>query len=582
MNPENKIVPIGPKKEGPIQLRTLIAFGLMGLVIFATPYFYKFIAPPAPPKPIEQTAGKTIPSPTPSANTAEPIAANPAEAQAVTTPAEASATSAVAEQTTEVDTQLYRIVFSNRGAVVRSWLLKDYKDRAGKPLELVNSVAAPKVGYPFSLEYRGNKPAVDLNRDALFVLTKSADGHSLTFDYSGKGTIAKKVFEFQNDGYLTRISSEVSQNGSGLPHMLAWRGGFGDLAVQNPSGQISTIHYDLPNTKLTREGAKFAKNGPVNVDGTFSFAGLEDQYFTAAFVPTGNGSVATTAYDDQVATPFDKSEQAIAGAAVGGEARNSLTLFVGPKDIPALRKVNPKLEQIVDFGYLAILAKPLFLVLQWLNNQFVHNYGWSIVLVTLCINILLFPLKLTNMKSMKKMQVLQPQIAAINEKYKSIPFKDPRQQQKNEETMALYKKHGANPMGGCIPLLIQMPFLFAFYKVLAVSIEMRNASWLWVGDLSQPEHLAIRILPILMIVSGFIMQRMTPATGGDPNQQKMMAFMPLMMGFFFWSAQSGLVLYWLTGNLVGIGQQLFFNKTMTPAEILPVPKTITVKKTGRK
>ncbi len=582
MNPENKIVPIGPKKDGPVQLRTIIAFALMGLVIFGTPYFYRWISPPQPaPKPVEKGAAKSIPSPAAGANTAAPILTTPAAGSTAAAP-DASLMAAPAEQTTEINTQLYRIVFSNRGAVVHSWLLKDYRDRAGKPLELVNEAATAKVGFPFSLEFRGNKPAVDLNRDALFVATKSADGLSLTFEYSGKGATAKKVFEFQNAGYMAHVSSEVSQNGGGIPHMLAWRGGFGDLAVQNPTGQISTIRYDVPNTKLVREGAKFAKNGPMNVDGNFSFAGLEDQYFTAAFLPAGNGSIATTAYDDQVATPFDKSEQPMAGTAVGGEARNNFSVFIGPKDIATLRKVNPKLEQIVDFGWFAILAKPLFLVLQWLNNQFVHNYGWSIVLVTLIINILLFPLKLTNMKSMKKMQVLQPQIASINEKYKNIPFKDPRQQEKNQETMALYKKHGANPMGGCIPLLIQMPFLIAFYKVLAVSIELRNASWLWVGDLSQPEHLAIRILPIFMIVSGFIMQKMTPVAGGDPNQQKMMAFMPLMMGFFFWSAQSGLVLYWLTGNLVGIAQQLFFNKTMTPVEILPVPKTIQLKKTGRK
>ncbi len=184
--------------------------------------------------------------------------------------------------------------------------------------------------------------------------------------------------------------------------------------------------------------------------------------------------------------------------------------------------MNPKLEQIVDFGWFAVIAKPLFLILHFVNDQYIHNYGWSIILITVIINVLLFPLKLTNMKSMKKMQALQPQIAIINEKYKNIPMRDPRQQQKNQETMDLYKKHGANPVGGCLPLLIQMPFLFAFYKVLAVSIEMRSAIWFWVHDLSQPETLAIRILPIILIVTGFVMQKMTPTAGGDPAQQKMM------------------------------------------------------------
>jgi YidC/Oxa1 family membrane protein insertase len=200
----------------------------------------------------------------------------------------------------------------------------------------------------------------------------------------------------------------------------------------------------------------------------------------------------------------------------------------------------------------------------------VHNYGWAIIIVTILINFLLFPLKLSNLKSMKKMQALQPQIAAINEKYKGISMRDPRAQQKNEETMALYKKHGANPMGGCLPMAIQFPFLIAFYKVLVVSIDLRHANWLWVSDLAAPEHLAIRILPIAMIATQFVMQKMTPTTSADPNQQRMMLLMPLVMGFIFYGLPSGLVLYYCTSNLVGIAQQVFFNKTTTVAD-LPQP-----------
>jgi YidC/Oxa1 family membrane protein insertase len=349
---------------------------------------------------------------------------------------------------------------------------------------------------------------------------------------------------------------------------MQWRGGFGDLAALNAPAQESELRYDNNEAKVVRDSAKAAKEGPRNTDGSFSFVGLEDQYFTAVFLPNGNGTTQSTLFSDSVPTPYEKEEQAYVGTAVGSAGHASYALFIGPKDIDVLRAVNPKLEQIVDWGFFGVVAKPLFLILHWANDRFVHNYGWSIILITIVINMLLFPLKLQNMKSMKKMQALQPQIAKINEKYKDIPMRDPRQQQKNEETMALYKANGANPLGGCLPLLIQMPFLLAFYKVLSVSIEMRSASWFWVHDLSQPETFAIRILPLLMIASGFVMQKMTPAAaGGDPAQQKMMQFMPLMMGFFFWKASSGLVLYWLTGNLVGIAQQWFFNKTMTPADI---------------
>jgi YidC/Oxa1 family membrane protein insertase len=175
---------------------------------------------------------------------------------------------------------------------------------------------------------------------------------------------------------------------------------------------------------------------------------------------------------------------------------------------------------------------------------------------------------MANMKSMKKMQLAQPEVAKIKEKYKNVGMRDPRKQQENEEVMALYKKHGANPMGGCVPMLLQIPFFIAFYKVLSVSIEMRHAHWLWVSDLSSPEQLAIRILPIVMIATQFIMQKMTPAAGVDPAQQRMMMLMPLMMGFFFYNLSSGLVLYYVTTNFLGIAQQWFFNKTMAPAGVV--------------
>ena len=254
---------------------------------------------------------------------------------------------------------------------------------------------------------------------------------------------------------------------------------------------------------------------------------------------------------------------------------------MGPKDLDILRKVNPKLEQVVDFGWFAFLAKPLFLMVSWFNATTVHNYGWAIVLVTIIINFILFPLKISSMKSMKKMQALKPQIDEINAKYKNVSMRDPKKSQQNQEVMELYQKHGVNPMGGCMPMALQMPFFIAFYKVFTVSAEMRGASWLWVMDLSQPEHLPIKILPITMIVSQFVMQKMTPTTGGDPNQQRMMMLMPLVFGFIFYNFPSGLVLYYLTSNLVSMGQQWFFNRTATATE---AAHSVEVKKSknGRK
>jgi YidC/Oxa1 family membrane protein insertase len=185
------------------------------------------------------------------------------------------------------------------------------------------------------------------------------------------------------------------------------------------------------------------------------------------------------------------------------------------------------------------------------------------------------------MKSMRKMQALKPQIDAINARFKNVGMRDPKKAEQNQEVMDLYKKHGVNPMGGCVPMLIQVPFFIAFYKVFTVSVEMRGANWLWVTDLSQAEHLPIKLLPIIMIVTQFLMQKMTPQANVDPNQQKMMYMMPLVFGFMFYQLPSGLVLYYLTSNLVNIGQQWFFNHTDT-ARVAALSVQPPKKKNGRK
>jgi YidC/Oxa1 family membrane protein insertase len=360
--------------------------------------------------------------------------------------------------------------------------------------------------------------------------------------------------------------------------VVQWRAGFGDMAVQGAPGHQETVRYDDSRRKLVTESAKAAKNGPVSITGNDAFAGIEDQYFLAAFLPPPNTPLLTTTYSDSVATPVNPKEEPYPGVGVGGLAQNQLGLYVGPKEVNALKKVNPRLQDVIDWGWFAILAKPLFLALQWINSAFVHNYGWSIVLLTFIITMALLPLKFANLKSMRKMQALQPEMNRINEKYKGVGMSSPKSQEKQQEVMELYKKNGVNPMGGCIPMLIQLPFLYAFWRVLAVTIEMRQAPWLWVSDLSQPEHFDIHFLPLIMIISGFLLQKMTPMAGTtDPNQQRIMQFMPLIWGFFFWSLASGLVLYYLTSNLVSMAQQWFFNKTAPPLPTAaparkPIPK----------
>jgi len=563
-----------------MEMRLLLAFLLMGLVLFVTPYFYK--QPPS--------TGRQGPAP---AQTAANVGKNPAgAAEKAPPPASASAAEipgqiqAAEEQEFTVETDLFQVRFSNRGAVVRSWVLTRYKDAGKKPVDLVNPRALAKVPPPFSLYFQGQPPIANLDQ-ALFSVHRP-DPLTVIFEYSDGRADVKKSFRFAQNSYLVAIDSEVTRDGMPAPHSLAWRGGFGDSTVANPVNTQTAVYYDLNNSKLVVQPVKNAKDGPVSATGQYSFAGLQDSYFAGVFLPEGRSQVEITEFADTVANANNSNEQRV-GAAVGGEGFNRFTFFPGPKDYDLLHQINPKLDTLIDWGWFEILAKPLFLILKWTASRITHNYGWAIVLVTIGINIVLFPLKITGMKSSKKMQAIQPLVNEINERYKGIPARDPRQADKNAEVMALYKKYGINPLGGCLPMLLQIPFFYAYYRVLSVSIEMRGASFLWVHDLAQPEtgffaHLGtpIRLLPLILIVTQFFSQKMTPPSPGvDPNQQKMMMFMPLMMGFIFYGVSSGLVLYWLTSNLVGVAQQWLLNR-QTPAPVVEMPKPSPKKKTGTK
>jgi len=541
----------------------LLAFGLMGLILVGSNWVYHKMGliPADTATPASQAAPQTSAQKTPAESKAVAPASNlPTGVETPSTPETVAPISATNKQTWYVDTDVYHVVFTNQGAVVQSWTLKQYKDANGKPLELVNQRGALKEGFPLALQFRGEATS-PLNK-ALWEYHPGGNGLSIEYDYSDGHTVAKKTISFAPNSYLVQFADEVKRDGVGVPHQVSWRAGFGDMDVANPPAHQAAIRYDVANDKLVRDVAKTAKNGPVYTDGSFSFVGMEDQYFTAVFLPPIDSPVKTTLFSDSVPTAFNGTEEAFPGISAGGEARNQMGLFVGPKEGRILESVNPNLSHVIDWGWFRVIAQPLFMMLRILHDQFIHNYGWSIIVLTLFINLALFPLKIMNLKSMRKMQVLQPQIAKINDKYKGVGMSDPRSQQKQAEIMELYKKHGVNPMGGCLPMVIQLPFLIAFYKVLSVSVEMRYAHWLWVGDLTQPERFGIHFLPLIMIGTSIMLQKMTPTpAGGDPSQQKMMQFMPVMMGIFFWSLSSGVVLYYLTSNLVGVAQQWFFNKT---------------------
>ncbi|MGH9608670.1 MAG: membrane protein insertase YidC [Bryobacteraceae bacterium] len=566
--------PGGGGKKPTLEKRLPLALALMLLVLVVSQYVLK--PPPKGPKPAkpanEQAAAKLV----------KPVSAPPPAKAPAKTKAPAAAAGAqtpkiqaASEVTTTVDTSLYHIVFSNRGAVIKSWVLKRYTNQADQPLDLANP--SQSLPAPFSLQIEGPKPAFDPNT-VLYRPKVSDNGLLVQYEYSDGQTTITKSFQFRKDSYLARIQSAVVENGNAVPSFLMWRGGFGDKRVHSAASKEKTVYYNEASSKLVTKDSGDAKKGPVTDTGNYAFAGLENTFFAAVALPENSSQLRIRTYSDTVKTPGESKPVEYVGSGLSSGLTNDFSLFVGPKEVSVLKKVNPKLANIIDWGFFSVLAKPIFYWLKWTEVHWTANYGWAIVILTILINLAVLPLRLTSMKSARKMQRVQPLIKAISDKYKNIGLRDPRKAEQQQETMALYKREGINPFGGCLPMLIQLPFLYAFYEVLYAAIELRHAHWLWITDLSSPETLPVHILPLILVVTQFYQQKLTPTASMDPKQQRMMMLMPVVFGFMFYYLSSGLVLYYLTSNLAGIGLQLIINKFMplgvTPAAAASPAKAI--------
>lgn len=554
-----------------VQSRLLTASLLSAIAVMA--YFY-FIAPSPPAEPeqgqaVEQASVEQPASPpdeTSEAPPAEPAASISEEPAAASDEESAPAEYVAAEAEREiiVETSAYRVAFTNRGAAVKRWKLHHYEDAEGGELDLVHAEGAERLGRPFSLVRPGGGEIPGL-AEALFAVNDGPDLReaptTVEFTLVQGGRRVRKSFRFEHSGYVAAVETELEENGLPQPHQIAWPGGFGDFSQPSPEAN-SNIYYHPPEVGIERIHAGDAAE-ELPRTGPYEFAGIEDLFFTAAFLPEAGGPSVTVEGRAVELRPDQESDdvEEFAAFSVGSASGNRFNVYVGPKDVDELQAVHPGLREVVDFGtYLGVIAQPLFLMLRWVYANIVSNWGWAIVVLTIFINTALFPLKWKSSKSMKRMQKIQPLVKQINDKYKGVGMTDPKKQKQNEELMELYKKYDVNPAGGCLPMLLQMPFFIAFYSVLTVAIEMRGADWLWVTDLSRPETLPIRILPVTMIASQFLMQSLTPTPSVDPAQARMMKLMPLMMGFIFYQFSAGLVLYWLTSNVVGIGQQLLLNK----------------------
>jgi YidC/Oxa1 family membrane protein insertase len=480
------------------------------------------------------------------------------------------------ERTISVENDLYRVEFSNHGAVVRSWQLKKYLDdsKPQKVLDVVHAEAAEQTaGWPFALVLNDDQQQSAVN-GGLYQISSPANSLNapadLEFSWSDGHLDVTKRFHFDHT-YVVRSETSVKLNGVPVPAGLAWLGGFGDLTVSDPA-PIDTVKVSYTeNNKLTSILAKkldgLEKWPPGVWQGGKDWTGIEDRYFTAAFLPPNGatpGSVETRYWKvprTVQAEGKDREEPVPQVATTAAAEPLALRVYVGPKDYDDLKKMNPPLHSLVSFGWLEFIADPLFHVLKWLHD-YIPNWGWAIVVLTLVINMLLFPLRISSYRTTLKMQRVGPEIKQIQEKYKKYTMRDPRKAEMNKEVMAVYSREGINPVGGCFQMFLQMPIWFGLNTVLRFAIEMRHARWFgWITDLSAKDP--YYVLPIVMGLSMYLVSKMTPMTSTDPQQQMMMKIMPVTMaGIFMISPiSSGLAVYILTSSLVGIVQQVWLNRT---------------------
>jgi len=570
--------PIGPKKDKfTPELRILVASLLsMGIILLWAKYFGP--KPPVNQPQKEQPAVSAPATPGPSATPGtggNPQAAAPGgtSASTKTVPA-APPTEESQERTIVVENALYRVEFSNRGAVVKSWQLKQYKDDA-KPqriLDLVHPESAAKTGgWPFSLVFDDPQLEKAANSGLYKVSSDSASLEApadVTFTWSDGHLEVVKKFHFDHN-YVVNVETTTTLNGSHVLAGLAWRGGFGDVTVTDPAPSATNNTFYSENGKLSMFLEK-KLDSPDKWGNTWqggkSFTGVEDRYFTAAFLPPAD-SFSTTlqtrywkVWDTKTVNGKEESE-AIPEVATASTAQPmAMRVFVGPKDYDILKTMRPQMNSLVQFGWLEFIADPLFHGLKWLHD-YIPNWGWTIVVLTVVVNMVLFPLRISSYRTSLKMQRVAPQIKQIQEKYKKYKMNDPRKQEMNKEIMALYSREKINPVGGCIPMLLQMPIWFGLNSALRYAIELRHAPWLWVRDLASKDP--FYILPITVGVSMYAVSKMTPMTTTDPQQAQMMKLLPISMSVMFviFPFSSGLALYILTSSVIGILQQWYLNRT---------------------
>jgi YidC/Oxa1 family membrane protein insertase len=551
--------------------RILIAVLLFFVVFYA---YQVLVLKPAQDKARREAPAAAVAKPGTADSTAAASVAPAAAPTAAPAPVASPLVADQVERDIVVETRTVRAVFTNKGAHLKSWKLKAFLDLKKQPQELVPTYLRESEPRPFELRVDDEAVTARL-RDALFqvsggevgTIDATAGAQTLVFEYKdAAGLTARKTFTFEPGTYSVTFSADVAVGDRRFNPTVLWGPGLGDQVpgtegsryIQKPEAII------VRGDKVQRVGAGDLVKTPVQ-EGDFTAAGVDDQYFIAMALPKRTARVdyahvvlpAPAGMDAKLTTDL------VSFGVRQAQSMSDVPFFFGPKDFDVLESVNPKLRlvRVINFGMFDFLAVPLLRALKWIHG-YVGNYGWAIIILTFLINAVMFPLRHKSMVSMRKMQEIQPQVKAIQDRYGSLKTTDPARQKMNTEMMSLYKEKGVNPASGCIPMLLTFPILFAFYSLLSQAIEIRGEPFIWwIKDLSA--HDPYYVTPILMGASQLWQQKMTPA-GGDPVQQKMMMMMPLVFTFMFLWMPSGLTVYWFFSNLLAIGQQYITNRLTRP------------------
>ncbi len=456
------------------------------------------------------------------------------------------------EKKITVDTGLTQFVFSNRGGVIEQVLMKKYNFE-GEPINVVNQVEGAKL--PLTL-ISNDESVNEIMQNAFYEtsaeyleLSESVQSATLTLKLKHQtGLEVTKKLTFTHNKFLVQVETEVSSSAKNLTYSILWGPGLGGELASHTDYFVFAGATTLINGERLETNAEDV-SGVLEHKGTLDWTAFQNKYFAAALVPEKGVDYAETyKIDDQLYVGL--SLQTVKSA-----ASSSILLYVGTKEVFLLEAAGHKLNRLMDYGWLgnkfAFLVKPLLKVLAFFYDVF-GNYGWAIIFLTIVIKIIFFPLTHKSFKSMKGLQKIQPYVKVIQERNKD------NRQKMNEEMIELYKKHQVNPLGGCLPMLLQIPVFISLYHALFFSIELRGAPFMgWITDLSVADP--YYVTPVLMGVTMFLQQKMTPSVG-DPVQQKIMLMLPIVFTFLFVTFPAGLVIYWTINNLLTIAQQYYIYK----------------------